>query len=1381
MGNIGGFQVGKAEGQKNAVRETTEKNIKKLLVKGILKTQQECEELLAAYLSGEISFGANGLSDSEVDKFDRNNYNIIQNSYKNYKNSNKTPDKTLYIIQTGDSPLKIAENFIDKNAPDRAKKVNELAVKIQAEAQRQGLWYSFGFRIGDAISIPGNYTEKIKQMEKAGIYYSKSNDIIKDYDDITSGRKERRKNLSEFDFSNENKPVLINKVKIQTPEKIAQYKKLGKRIAGEIVSRKDLYTYDKNDVNGGHIPAPMARERILNKHITKENAAFLMLEFAESKKHSMIEYLALTYDRNEKLLTQWDLDVDKASAKPKYNHQNTKKIISVQLRHTLSSTLLVRAKELNVKGINYNKIWDIDDVKEFSKYIDDIAVKVAKAEVQKNPKINNQVNLSAFEDYKISKVQIENWRNSGKALAAAFHSTINNMPVATKYKESGFLSYFGNEHVVMDSILGNYNSKKTKDLYKHVSADNVSYLISEYKTIGDNKGLIDDLMGESGVIMSEIKEKICKPLQAQLDRYGLKVVLAHDWKDTDNTYWVNRWANEAARVIQDEIQRRSKYEGKKAVGKKGLTVTYAVEADAVLQPGRTKKVIIPTENQESEGITKIEEIYDVSGKKLYTLFYGMNKEKQEVPKTKEVHCFIDTVTGLDIYKEAGITKAENCYQNNNGKKGKFLHTLFYYEDGRVVRDYTKNGKHCRLLIKGDAKKFRTKRAHVISQPLPIKIDYTLPENLRKNETVVQNAKAFAQTLESSKSDIMRTIQNLEITTHKEDGTENCAKYKVEIDDDKYNMYAQLAMCMAENETQFGTSANAGWGRREKTRASNSDDIFAALEKNTVEALCNKKSAWSLGYTQIKFGDHIKADDVKAVFNALGITKAQDLYNNPENSAKATVAFLAILDTRLKYDGDYQSAIAACEGAVVKYNGFSLGENGNAVKNYETKPWVNHLSDADKLCYLWNQPSTLLRGDAEPAAGAYTKNIHNMMNRYKVVEQNPGQRDNVIRQRYEKVPSMTNCGPLGSIKFVSGYEAPVPEQYFELLRENTNHLSEDSKKKLMNLIENKRITFIYGITAEKIKSITNHDVDLLCKYAQYDDYQKAKQEFTKEYLESKAVKVERKYVDSKSVITLTGKRMMPNEFSAVHKRYDTGVRTSQGTIMYDFTKWEWYINGPDDTRLPVDFSKLSAGEFLALRAQRTALVRNSGGDCFQYWRKNLIESGVDVAMSPSQAEDVARCGKYKIGLGRKRKDLVEYEYKLENGKKYKKKDDKYYLDSIRAKDTLHWFENNKDKFVEVSWVNIDDNNVRQITSSDLPNLPSGYIVVWYPGPGENFKHQEGHVCITSGNGLAYADEADNLAWNNFRNGKGEQGTFKVYRLADGWHYNPATDKLEFSGG
>lgn len=97
----------------------------------------------------------------------------------------------------------------------------------------------------------------------------------------------------------------------------------------------------------------------------------------------------------------------------------------------------------------------------------------------------------------------------------------------------------------------------------------------------------------------------------------------------------------------------------------------------------------------------------------------------------------------------------------------------------------------------------------------------------------------------------------------------------------------------------------------------------------------------------------------------------------------------------------------------------------------------------------------------------------------------------------------------------------------------------------------------------------------------------------------------------------------------------------------------------------------------------------------------------------------------------------------------------------ARDADLYFAAHPERFEEVKYVDLGNGTSREINASDIHNLPAGYIVVYEPGAG--FENQAGHIVITNGNGQGYADEVDNLRWDDFSNGKGEHGTYKIYRL------------------
>lgn len=102
----------------------------------------------------------------------------------------------------------------------------------------------------------------------------------------------------------------------------------------------------------------------------------------------------------------------------------------------------------------------------------------------------------------------------------------------------------------------------------------------------------------------------------------------------------------------------------------------------------------------------------------------------------------------------------------------------------------------------------------------------------------------------------------------------------------------------------------------------------------------------------------------------------------------------------------------------------------------------------------------------------------------------------------------------------------------------------------------------------------------------------------------------------------------------------------------------------------------------------------------------------------------------------------------------------------AKDIYKYFDAHPEKFEQVRFVDMGNGKSREINASDITNLPAGYIVVYIPGAG--YENESGHVVVTNGNGQGYADEVDNLRWDDYvsagaGNGKGEHGTYKIYRL------------------
>lgn len=78
----------------------------------------------------------------------------------------------------------------------------------------------------------------------------------------------------------------------------------------------------------------------------------------------------------------------------------------------------------------------------------------------------------------------------------------------------------------------------------------------------------------------------------------------------------------------------------------------------------------------------------------------------------------------------------------------------------------------------------------------------------------------------------------------------------------------------------------------------------------------------------------------------------------------------------------------------------------------------------------------------------------------------------------------------------------------------------------------------------------------------------------------------------------------------------------------------------------------------------------------------------------------------------------------------------------------------------------------IKPDQLKYLPAGHIII--------YKHQglPGHAAITTGYAQEMSDCTDNMRWLEWRGT--ENSAACVYKLTDGWQFNPNTKKLEFKG-
>ena len=141
----------------------------------------------------------------------------------------------------------------------------------------------------------------------------------------------------------------------------------------------------------------------------------------------------------------------------------------------------------------------------------------------------------------------------------------------------------------------------------------------------------------------------------------------------------------------------------------------------------------------------------------------------------------------------------------------------------------------------------------------------------------------------------------------------------------YNDLAQLAMGIADQETKFGSS----------TKYSFKSSMPWLV--NSAKWIANNNSANSQGITQIKYDADIRNEDLKKIYDDLGITK--DSLQTPEGAAKATLARLAfIYKTEVlgkKFTGADGIEVSPLDALLYKY----MGKNGE-LKNHTATPTLN---------------------------------------------------------------------------------------------------------------------------------------------------------------------------------------------------------------------------------------------------------------------------------------------------------------------------------------------------------------------------------------------------------------------------------------------------------
>lgn len=683
-----------------------------------------------------------------------------------------------------------------------------------------------------------------------------------------------------------------------------------------------------------------------------------------------------------------------------------------------------------------------------------------------------------------------------------------------------------------------------------------------------------------------------------------------------------------------------------------------------------------------------------------------------------------------------------------------------YDNGRVTQTSYHQGSESKVknIKNGPAQKPKPKKETLRTAT---KISFNLPPNAPKT------AKKFTGTLADTKTkaNLMKDLK---------------------IDNDLYNDIAQTAVGIAAHEMD-GTN----WGEKPTLRLG-IKTMLQKLDKNgdgiISEKECPPDSSSDLaghhvsyGLTQIKYATYVKIDEINKLFKKYGIKSAKDL-NDPKKSAVATIIVLAYINKTQIQKNDVQIGMEQCQGTVASLQGYKLSEKGYAEKSADgsSESWTNEVTLQDALALAWNTGNTnaIKKGYFKPTVWKYSNGVRKYANAYKLDEV-PASRKKA--EELEKIykeqdaeradqtrvfKNNTNRGEHGSVVFLPAmYDDKDKHLNTKQEREKLaqilakNGVSKDYITQLTTAMANGELSFDFGLRESEMESMRNGDVKLILVHLnklKSTVNKDSKINTTDGIDKNEAKRLATKY--SKEVFKAENdykRAYLTNHAQIYNTTGSKNVLTSMSKGVKDVT----YFDEDNKTYRRRGFhheqskgvnTKTTTGHIsqqeniLATSAhnyvKRTNPHNTNSGNCLTGVKNAMKNAGIDVS------------------------DMVKY--------------------GSVPKNVKNWFDVHSEMFTPIRYVKVGENKGRDIVESDIRNLPAGYIVIFIPEANSKYSSLEGHIAITNGNGQGLADASDNMQWADYESnrggrGKGEHGTFFIYKLSDNWEVG-ADGKLKLKG-
>ncbi len=715
----------------------------------------------------------------------------------------------------------------------------------------------------------------------------------------------------------------------------------------------------------------------------------------------------------------------------------------------------------------------------------------------------------------------------------------------------------------------------------------------------------------------------------------------------------------------------------------------------------------------------------------------------------EVHVFLD-VSRTQRGREAGLSTINIRMSDEETKITR------YHRSGRVAQDIENHvdpSKNRSILIQGE--NVAPTQVKQINTPLDIDIKINDPMYTNASASQKKDIDKFLNTLKSEKANLMADLG---------------------IDNDTYNRYAKLAVGIAMRESKLGTADRYKYW----------DNSFIGIGIKDIGALFNRglhklgiknpfndATSVSKGMTQIKVGDWLESPNVKKMFNKYGIKRGFFNSLSPEQSAAATIIVLKELDARSQQKV-YREGIEAANNRY--YAADKILVDGKPVKLDATEWRENKITDDDAILYLYNgRIKPLKNGTATPADNIYTHDVRRFMNNIEITEDETARaeamKDAVVVEQGAKNNSVKMKDDLG---WGIGQITFKPDLYTEGANKTSKEEADNLKStlqakgydgskinQLIKLITDGEITFAKGLSNAEMRAMTERDIEMILRH--YEDVSTklksetdpvkrreiagdADKKFKREYLSHHARRVSLNSVKDNTVTLPSSKNVKEYPKNGYYtgaqarcKQYLPQLRGNHspdaGIRMYnDRVKSGKYTGFKIEEDKGINYAGASEIDLvLAKNAADVANTLRTSGGCLTGAKQALIGSG---ACSAEELRDFSN-----------------------------------------AHQLADFCARHPERFIEVTYIKVDDKTAREITSGDISHLPAGYIPVY---GNAHRSDVPGHSGVTSGNNQIYSDEIDNANWDNFvssksdHDGKGEHGYVRVFRL------NPAYFTVDESG-